>query len=160
MPKTTQKTLKELLPVVSTYQTKLASEAKAILRNEAKDLFESFPHVEGIRWTQRRRLENSELAPVHKSDFNIDNIEYRLNGKVGARSVRRGDMALTDCGFDKEDDDWVSPWNDSRIENPDFLDTLTAFEEQLFDAESALAAAIGDYDRVTITRDNVFLDNL
>jgi hypothetical protein len=140
MPKATKKTLKDLQPVVNTHQSKLTEEAKTILKQEAKPLFDYFPEIEGIRWTQRRPLENPYFAPVHKSDFSIDNVEYCEKPTF-------------------QEDDWASPWGDGRIQNKDLLDSFSVFEEQLFENQDALAAAVGDYDRVTITRKEVVLDN-
>ncbi len=141
MPKATKKTLKELHPAVTNFQTKLAAEAKVILKNECSGLFADFPNVEAIRWTQRIPLENPEFVHTNKSEFTIDNVEYRVKGQ-------------------RIDEDWYSPWNDSRTENPDFLDSLTEFENQLFDAEETLSLAIGQYDRVTVTRTDVLFDTL
>jgi hypothetical protein len=152
-------TLKDLRPVIANHQTKIVQEVKVILKHEVQSLFDNFPEIEAIRWTQRRPLESPESAPVHKSDFHIDNVEYRLSDGIGPRSVPFGNPALNDCGFDKRDTEWVSPWNDSRLDNVDLLDSFTVFEEHLFDAHDALALAIGDYDCVTVTREAVILQN-
>jgi len=159
MPKAAKKTLKDLQPVIVNHKTKIMEDVKSILRQEVQVLFDDFPDIQAIRWTQRRPLESPEFAPIHKSDFAIDSVQYRLGNNVGARSVSRDDPMLRDCGYDKQDDDWVCPWNDSRVESPDLLDSLTVFEEHLFDAQESLAAAIGDYDCVTVTRKEVVLDN-
>lgn len=157
---TAKKFLKDLAPTIASYQSKLSDEAKGMVHQDLQALFETHPEVDGIRWLQCLPYSCGRDDVMHSAETCIDDVQYRLNSHVSTRSVPYADPTLFESGFDRSDSEWVSPWNDRRIENPVLLDSLTILEEKLFDYEKQLTMAFGDQVRVTVTRKELTLEEV
>jgi len=154
--KATKKNLSDLPSIIAEYKSQVSNDARVLVKDELNEFFNQYPEIDGIRWCQCVTVANEvDMLP---EDLRIEQVEYKVKGHVSQPPVPYSNAP--DSGYDKERSGWVSPWNDRRITDPSLLDSLTVLEERLFNYQMPLALAFGGGTRITVTRNNVAVEEI